>query len=873
MKGQNPGYINYLGSSDATMALIATYFFLFPSQSLYTNFVVYSLQLKNFQQSAVWLLPFFFVKDFIQLFSIREGPYPGVFGGYTMGNVGGFIWGTLVYFMLAKIQKQQNIPKTFQYDYLKIYQKFLSLLFYGLLFYLYQTTSEENIKNGKSKDMYLNFYVEPENYQMLQNLKFQFINKDEKLASTLEELNSENIQKIKEISGEKLIDTIKEAQICIKRDHQFGECSNAYNKFYEKTKKLYKLYTFMPRYAILLFDKSEDFLNERRQLFMVGATSYFILQMYIENIWLQILLNEIFTHVYFMVVLEEVQETIAIPFILKALTIFSIQMWACLQENKFFYNTIIVILYQLVVIFSTNKQKKMQQYVKINSQPQSSTHNRIEKFMHAQWLDDQTIVAANYFDIFVLDMKSGKIISNLTLNATSSKKFYYGKIPFFYDQEKQILITFSKHPQDTSDENQNDENHQQNELDEDNIRSQNFEEKKTYINIITLPKLQIIKSIPAPNYQYNPRFMTYEPSNTSFVYATTQVFSNGNINKINIVNIFNNKLSQEIVLNEQWVYNMIYSNKIINEIHHSYFLIGLSDNRNHYKVYQKIEDFQIKKDNFNFQKQQNISKIQTDNQFCQQDCVNSLERNCFNQITDQKQQQLYSNNNNQNTKNCLPVSKFSQQIQQNLKKNKSLLRYHTQKQIKRNQVQEILNKNKKQFEYLKDLYFELSIISVEKINQDFICFSSTWQISLFSTDNFQKVKVITDKPFYSLLRHLSEDFYYTIDNFQHQQAIVFKDLDEQKVIREFRETELQRSECLRINYRQKTFRYFCKSTNTINNISEQKFTYLATSYNIQGDDFCNSTPTQNANINHNNNINNTNLQYHNQINVNKNIQL
>lgn len=78
----------------------------------------------------------------------------------------------------------------------------------------------------------------------------------------------------------------------------------------------------MPRYAILLFDKSDAFLNERRQNFMVGAFSYFISQIYIDNVFLNVFVNEFFTHVYFMVFLEDVREMQHWPYFLKSMPVF-----------------------------------------------------------------------------------------------------------------------------------------------------------------------------------------------------------------------------------------------------------------------------------------------------------------------------------------------------------------------------------------------------------------------------------------------------------------------------------------------------------------------------------------------------------------------
>lgn len=62
------------------------------------------------------------------------------------------------------------------------------------------------------------------------------------------------------------------------------------------------------------------------------------------------------------------------------------------------------------------------------------------------WLDDKTIVTANYLQILIIDIKSGKIIKCASFHRLTSKKFYPGKIPFFYNNTKKILYTFSKIP-------------------------------------------------------------------------------------------------------------------------------------------------------------------------------------------------------------------------------------------------------------------------------------------------------------------------------------------------------------------------------------------------------------------------------------------
>lgn len=48
---------------------------------------------------------------------------------------------------------------------------------------------------------------------------------------------------------------------------------------------------------------------------------------------------------------------------------------------------------------------------------------------------------------------------------------------------------------------------------------------------------------------------------------------------------------------------------------------------------------------------------------------------------------------------------------------------------------------------------------------------------------------------------------------------------------EYRETELHKSECLRINYDKNKFTFFCKS-NGKNITSDSEINYIVTSYNI-----------------------------------------
>lgn len=62
------------------------------------------------------------------------------------------------------------------------------------------------------------------------------------------------------------------------------------------------------------------------------------------------------------------------------------------------------------------------------------------------WLDDRTIITANYLNLLVIDIRSGKVIRRAGFSKLTGKKFYPGKIPFFYDSSKRILITFSKLP-------------------------------------------------------------------------------------------------------------------------------------------------------------------------------------------------------------------------------------------------------------------------------------------------------------------------------------------------------------------------------------------------------------------------------------------